>query len=117
MLTPGETRIMDMVNQFNRLCDDGHPVGTIFMSKDAVEVLERYGIATPVKVVPTQEGRMRVYLSLKEFEKYLSFACKQVGFTLLLNGGVRTEDGLIVEPTFPNDAVSAKSKAPVKKGN
>lgn len=113
MLTPGETRVMEIVNQFNRLCEDGAPVGTLIMSEDAVNVLDRYQIAQPVKTEKEPiTGRFRVFLTIAEFQKYLQFACKQVGFTLLLNGGVKTNDGLYVDPVFPNDA-----NPPLKKGN
>lgn len=113
LLNPGEQRIMDIVNTFNKLTDDGAQYGTLLMTQDALRIVVRHGIANPLKAErdPVAQ-RIRVYFHICEYEKYVRFVCKQVGFTLLLNGGVRTEDGLNVEPIYPADHV--KQKTPKK---
>lgn len=109
-LDAAEQRVMDIVNLFNKLSDDGAQFGKLTMTEDSLRVVTRHNIAMPIKVTrdPVQQ-RMIAHFPLIEYQKYVAFACRQVGFTLLLNGGVRTKDGLIVAGTFPADA---KGKPP-----
>jgi hypothetical protein len=101
-LEQNERQVMELINTWNRLCDEGKQVGTLTMTEEGAETLMRHGIAQPYKVESMNNGRIRMFFTLVEMEKYLYFAAKQVGFTLLLNGGVRTGDGLFVEPTPVN---------------
>lgn len=108
-LEPSEQRVMDMVNTFNRLTDEGAQFGKLTMTAEGLNAITRHDIAMPIRVVkdPVVQ-RYIAYFPMIEFQKYLAFACNQVGFTLLLNGGVKTEDGLIVGGTFPQDAIKPK---------
>lgn len=98
-LSPEEKQVMELVNTWNKLADQGRQVGTLTMTADGATTLIRHRIAQPYKTESTETERVRLYFTMREMEKYLYFACKQVGFTLLLNGGVKTKDGLFVDPT------------------
>lgn len=98
-LLDNERQVMEIIHAWNHLADNGKQHGVLTLSIQGADAVVRHGIAQPFKMESVEAAdRVRLYFTLVEMEKYIYFAAKQVGFTILLNGGVRTADGLFVEP-------------------
>lgn len=97
-LSAHEDNAIKLVQYFNQLGDAKALFGSLTMSSDAVDVLTRMMIATPINVeVDYKQNMAKVRFLLPELYKYAKFACDMAGLTLNIDGSLTTKDNLIVD--------------------
>lgn len=100
-LTEREQRAVNLCRRFEEAVDNRQMLITLWANKETVEALQKAeAVLKAFKVnsyqLDSAKGDYRVSWTLHEFNRYLHWVLGLVGMTLMMDGSIRTEDGLTV---------------------
>ena len=103
-LNDQEARAFKMLTIWEELVDSKRLCGTLELSAAALDVIDKYSIAKPLRISPSlsNPAKAAVRFDLVELAKYLSYVSKCVGFHVDVNGDVTTTDGITMNIPFAN---------------
>lgn len=106
-LTPAETRALNLCKVFEKACDEHKLTVTLHASQEAAQAIQKLetnaGLVKTLKVdFDRRLEKYAIVFSMSEFRKYLDFVLPQVGLTLMIDGSLRTYDGLTITNEYLN---------------
>lgn len=97
-LTAEESQVFKFLRINERFIKEWRLSATVHMKPKALDTVVRLGIAKPLKTDFNKDaGLYYVTFLMSEFQSYLRFCCRQVGFTVQLDGSIKTVDNLTLE--------------------
>lgn len=95
LLTDAESKVVALLRLFDRLASHKKLTVKLKLTNSALADLKLNNIAKPLKIIDLPEQRAsEVMFTLTEYKKYVDYYCNKVGFTVKIDGSVRTFDGL-----------------------
>lgn len=104
-LTESEMRALQLCRYFDDAADQRLHTVSLHVTEEGAEVilkLDKLGEKFRIVNLTFDEsrGKFRVTWSLAEFQNYMLYIMSLVGMTLMMDGSIRTKDGLTVTTEY-----------------